>query len=259
MSGQLLSESRGGTLVLSLSNPEHRNALGPEIYAAGIEALNAAEGNADISCVVLRGDGGDFCAGGNLHRLQANRARAPSVQAESVDALHGWIETIRAFPKPVIAAVEGACAGAGFSLALACDLVVAARDAVFVMAYTTVGLSPDGGASWQLGRRLPRQLATQILMLGERLNAERMHGLGFVNHVSESGQALDDALTLAERLRARAPNALASVKELLSESDAAQLSAHLKREQEHFVANLHHDNAGEGIDAFLNRRKPRYR
>ena len=109
-----------------------------------IEALNVAERSPDVRSVVITGAGGMFCSGGNLQRLQANRQQPPEVQAQSIEGLHQWIETIRTYPKPVIAAVEGAAAGAGFSLALACDMVVAARDAVFLMAYSNVALSPDG-------------------------------------------------------------------------------------------------------------------
>src|SRR5437016_6246089 len=135
MPAELKSTSHGRTMVLAISNPEQRNALGPEVYAAGIEALNVAETSRDVRSVVITGEGATFCAGGNLQRLQANREQPPQVQAESIEGLHSWIESIRAFPKPVIAAVEGAAAGAGFSLCLACDFLVAADDAVFVMAY----------------------------------------------------------------------------------------------------------------------------
>ena len=107
-------------MVLTISNPEHRNALGPEMYAAGVEALNIAETNPDVRCVVLTGEGETFCAGGNLQRLQANRQKPPEVQAQSIEQLHSWVEAIRTFPKPVIAAVEGPAAGAGFFSACAC-------------------------------------------------------------------------------------------------------------------------------------------
>jgi enoyl-CoA hydratase/carnithine racemase len=244
--------------VLEIADPEHRNALGPDIYAAGIEALNAADGNPEIGCVVITGHGGVFSAGGNLQRLLNNRQQPPEVQARSIDGLHTWIEAIRAFPKPVIAAVEGAAAGAGFSLALACDFIVASQEAVFVMAYSTVALSPDGGGSWALGRQLPRALASELLMLGERIGARRLHELGLVSRVCEPGEALAGALELAQRLNARAPNALASAKELLNEAVLHDLSAHLAIEREHFVKNLHHPNAGIGIDAFLQKKPARY-
>lgn len=259
MAAELKSRSEGRTLVLSISNPENRNALGPEIYAAGVEALNAADSNPEVRSVVITGEGSTFCAGGNLQRLLGNRQKPPEVQAQSIEGLHGWIEAIRTFPKPVIAAVEGAAAGAGFSLALACDLVVAAHDAVFVMAYSGVGLSPDGGASWSLAHALPRQLASELLMGGERTTAERLHALGVVNRIAGNGEALAEALALAERLNARAPNVMASIKELLGDADGATLNRHLAAERDHFVRNLHHPNAGIGIEAFLGKRKPDYR
>ena len=258
MSAELHSTCEGHTLVLAIHNPEHRNALSPQMYAAGVEALDAAESNPDVRAVIITGEGGIFCAGGNLHRLLAQRQQPPAATAQSVDLLHNWIEAIRTFPKPVIAAVEGAAIGAGLSLALACDLIVAARNAVFVMAYSNIALSPDGGGSWSLAHALPRQLAGELLLLGERIGAERLHALGVVNRLAESGLALADALLLAEQLSQRAPNALASTKELLGEARGNTLSQHLAAEREHLVRNLHHPNGGIGIQAFLNKQTPRY-
>ncbi|MDB5896067.1 MAG: enoyl-CoA hydratase [Rhodoferax sp.] len=245
-------------MVLTLSNPEHRNALGPEIYAAGVEALSVAESSPDIRSVVITGEGNTFCAGGNLLRLRESRQQPAEGPALSIEGLHNWIEAIRTFPKPVIAAVEGAAAGAGFSLVLACDMVVAARNAIFVMAYSSVGLSPDGGATWSLARALPRQLATELLMMGERIGAERLQALGLVNRLADDGQALAEALTLAERVNARAPNVMASIKELVHDAADATLTHQLGQERNHFVKNLYHANAGTGIDAFLNKQTPRY-
>ena len=244
MPAELKSTSHGQTMVLTLSNPEYRNALGPEIYAAGVEALNGAENSAEVRTVVITGEGGMFSAGGNLHRLQANRAQAPEVQAQSIEGLHNWIEAIRSFPKPVIAAVEGPAAGAGFSLALACDFIVAAHNAVFVMAYSTIALSPDGGGSWSLAHVMPRQLATELLMCGEKIGAERLHTLGIVNRLAPPGSG--------------APNALASIKELLNEAPTHALHQQLAMERDHFVRNLHHANAGVGIAALLGKQTPTY-
>ena len=258
MTAQLLSTSQDQTLILTISNPEHRNALGPEMYAAGVEALNAAESNPDVRTVVITGEGSTFSAGGNLQRLQNNRQQPPEVQAQSIEGLHSWIEAIRTCPKPVIAAVEGPAAGAGFSLALACDMIVAARNSVFVMAYSGIALSPDGGGSWSLSRLMPRQLATELLMCGERIGAEQLHQMGIVNRLTEPGHALEQALQWAAQLNERAPNALSSVKELLAEADVSTLNAQLARERDHFVKNLHHANAGIGIAAFLNKEKPKY-
>lgn len=258
MAAALKSTSQGRTMVLTISNPEHRNALGPEMYAAGIEALNVAETNRDVRSVVITGEGSVFCAGGNLQRLQSNRQEPPKVQADSIEALHSWIEAIRTFPKPVIAAVEGPAAGAGFSLCLACDFIVAADNAVFVMAYSNVGLSPDGGGTWHLARLLPRQLAAELLMAGERIDAQRLHELGVVNRLTPAGNALAQALALAENLNARAPNVLASIKELANEAVDTSLTRQLAAERDHFVRNLHHPNAGIGIAAFLAKQRPEY-
>jgi enoyl-CoA hydratase/carnithine racemase len=259
MIGQLKSAVHGQTLVLTISNPTLRNALGPEIYTAGIEALNAAESNPEIRSVIITGEGAHFCAGGNLQRLLTNREQPKEVQAQSIDGLHTWMEAIHTFPKPVIAAVEGAAAGAGFSLVLMCDLVVAARDSIFVMAYSSIALSPDGGGSWNLSHTLPRQLAAELMLLGERISAERLHALGSVNRLVESGTALTQALDLAERINARAPNAMQSIKELINDAPTQSLHVHLTQERDHFVKNLHHANAGVGISAFLNKEKPIYK
>lgn len=262
MPAELQSTSQGLTMVLTISNPDNRNALGPEIYAAGIEALNVAESSPEIRSVVITGaatpTGPAFCAGGDLRRMQANRQQPAEVQQASIEALHSWIESIRAFPKPVIAAVEGIAAGAGFSLALACDFIVAANNAVFVMAYSNIALSPDGGGSWSLAHTLPRQLVNELLMCGDNVSAQRLHALGVVNRLAASGYALTDALILAERLNARAPNALASCKELVNEASSNTLPQHLKLERDHFVANLRHRNAGLGIEAFLMKTAARY-
>ncbi len=258
MNAELKRHRVGRTLVLTISNPQHRNALGPELYVEGVEALNLAESSHELGSVVITGEGSLFSAGGNLQRLRTNRLQDPAVQAQSLDALHAWIETIRAFPKPVIAAVEGAAAGAGFSLALACDLIVAARDAVFTMAYSKLALSPDGGGSWNLARALPRQLVTELLMCGERIGAPRLAELGVVNRLSEPSLALSDALTLAEQLNRGASNALASIKTLVNDASQNGLAEQLALERAHFVRNLHHPNAGRGIEAFLAKQPPQF-
>jgi enoyl-CoA hydratase/carnithine racemase len=258
MSAELKSTSYGATLVLTLCDPVNRNALGPAMYAAGVEALNVAESKPEVRSVVIVGDGAMFSAGGNLQRLQSNRQQAPAVQMQSIEGLHNWIEAIRTFPKPVIAAVEGAAAGAGFSLALACDLIVAASDAMFVMAYSSVGLSPDGGGSWSLARALPRQLVSELLMCAERIGAQRLSELGLVNRIVQPGSALSEALVLAERINARAPNVLASIKELINDASQNSINTHLNSERDHFVRNLFHANAGIGINAFLSKQTPKY-
>jgi enoyl-CoA hydratase/carnithine racemase len=256
MTAQIKSTTQGRTMVLTLSNPDMRNALGLDLFAAGIEALNVAESNPDVRSVVINGDGAHFSAGGDLHRLKNNRQLAPSVQGANLDGLHSWIETIQAFPKPVIAAVEGAAAGGGFSLCLACDFIVAASNAEFVMSYTHIGLTPDGGASWTLIRSMPRQLVNALLMAGERISAQRLHELGVVNQLSQPWNAMADALLLAEHLNRKAPNVMSGLKELLRESTTRSLPEQLALEKAQFLQNLHHTNAGRGIEAFLTKTVP---
>jgi enoyl-CoA hydratase/carnithine racemase len=259
MSAQLKSTNQGQTLILTLSDPVLRNAMGPAMYAAGIEALNVAETNPDIRSVVITGEGAHFCAGSDVQRLTANREQPADVQAQIIESLHNWMEAIRTFPKPIIAAVEGAAVGSGFSLALMCDLVVAAQNSVFATAYSNLALSPDAGATWHLVRALPRQLAAELLILGERISAQRLHELGLVNRVVDSGHALSEALALAERINARAPNAMNSIKELVNDASVNSLTTQLAQERNHFVKNLHHPNAGLGIQAFLHQETPNYK
>jgi enoyl-CoA hydratase/carnithine racemase len=259
MSSELLTERIDRTLVLTLSAPDTRNALSEEIMAAGVEALNVAEAAQEIRAVVITGAGDAFCSGGNLQQLLRNAQLGPEVQTSRLERFHRWIEAIRTFPKPVIAAVETIAAGGGCSLALACDLIVAGRDARFTLAYNRIGLTPDGGASWQLMQMLPRPLVTELLWLSEPIGAERLHQLGLVNRVTDKGRALDEALDIAARLSELAPNAIASSKELLNHWPTRTLPQQLDAERDSFVDNLHHPNASEGIIAFLDKRPARFR
>lgn len=258
MPSELLTERRGHTLVLTLSEPATRNALSPQACAAGVEALNVADADPMLRAVILRGDGEHFCGGGQLQRLAQVRLGEREVQVRAMDNLLGFVDAIRSFPKPVIAAVEGWAAGAGFSLALACDLVVAADDARLTMAYGKVGLSPDGGGSWHLMQAVPRALALQWMWLAEAVPAARLHELGIVNELAGHGGALGSALALADRLAAMAPNALASVKDLANRAAGQTLREQLDAERSHFVDNLFHANGGEGIQAFFDKRPPRF-
>ena len=259
MSSELKTQRQGSTLVLTLSDPATRNTLSEQLIAAGIEALNVAEADSEVRAVVLRGDGIHFCAGGNLQGLNARRQSGPDAQVRMLELLHQFVEALRVFPKPVIAAVEGAAAGAGFSLALACDLVVAAEDARFILSYARVGLTPDGGATWHLGRALPRQLVQELVWLAEPVSARQLNALGLVNWVTDSGQAFTEALKVAARLEAMAPNALAGAKELLHRAPSNSLTQQLAAERDQFVESLFHANSGEGLQAFFEKRAPKFR
>jgi enoyl-CoA hydratase/carnithine racemase len=258
MSAELKASRRDATLILTLSNPGLRNVLHPDMFAAAIETLSTAERDDSLRAVVLTGADNFFCAGGNLNSLLENRGGDQSVQAGTLDQLHGWVEAIRDCPKPVIAAVDGAAAGAGFSLALACDFIVAGASAKFVMAYVNSGLTPDAGATWFLTRALPRQLATEILMAGKPVLAPRLHELGLVNKVVPDGSALDAALNWADELAGLSPNAVERIKSLVREAQTNPLTRQLEAEKLNFIESLYHADAQEGIAAFLEKRKPKY-
>jgi len=259
MASELRTERRGSTLLLTISDPATRNALSEQVYTAGVEALNVAEADAALRCVVLQGDGGHFTSGGDIRRLAARRAEGAESVQRGVDRMHALVEALRAFPKPVIAAVEGAAAGAGFSLALACDLIVAAENARFTMAYGRIGLTPDGGGLWQLMQALPRQRVTRCVWFAEPLTARELHAAGVVGWVTDNGGALPQALALADRLaQATAPNAIAGAKELIALAPRRALAEHLAAERRHFTDTLLHPNANEGLVAFLEKRSPRF-
>ncbi len=251
-------ERHGSTLVLTLSDPPTRNTLSPSACSAGIAALAEAAADPQVRAVVLRGAGEHFCAGGNLQRLLAARQAEPEVQAQGMAPFHGFVAALRGCPKPTIAAVEGWAAGGGCSLVLACDLVVAAEDARFILSWGRIGLSPDGGTSWHLARALPRALALQMLWLPEPMSAQTWHQHGLVTALVERGQAQAQALEWAGRLAAMAPNALASVKALVNAAPQRPLQEQLDAERDNFVANLFHPNGSEGLQAFIDKRPPRF-
>jgi len=258
MPAELLTERVGPVLVLTISDPATRNTLSHQVIAAGIEALNVAESEPALRCVVLRGDGAHFCAGGNLQGLLERRRSGPPAQVQMLEHLNQFVEALRVFPKPVIAAVEGAAAGAGFSLALACDMVVAAEDARFILSYGRIGLSPDGGATWSLMQALPRARVQQMVWLGDPVSAQQLNGWGLVAAVAGSGQAFAEAMRVAQRLADMAPNALASGKELVQQAASRSLPQQLAAERDHFVENLFHANGAEGLNAFLEKRPPKF-
>ena len=263
MPTELLAERRDTTLVLTLSDPATRNALSREVYARGADLMHEASLDPDVRAVVLRGDGDTFCAGGNLQRILAVRgmgeAQGRAFQAGSINLLKRWVEAIAHCPKPVIASVEGFAAGAGASLALACDLLVAAEDAKLVMSYSRIGFSPDGGGSWQLARFLPRQLALKALWLAAPLSAAELQSHGLITQIAAKGQALQESLALAAQLARLAPNAVASVKKLAQAALQQDLSAQLDAERDHFIDNLFHANGHEGPTAFLEKRAPQFK
>lgn len=258
MTASLDVQTRDGVLLLTIDNPEQRNALMPEMSRAAAEALRAAAADAAVGAAVLTGSGAHFCSGGNLASLREFQDKPRAAIVARIGVLNELIRSLRQFPKPVIAAVEGNAAGAGFSLVLACDLIVAARDARFTMAYVKIGLSPDGAPSLLLPRALPLQLASELLMAGAPIDAERLYQTGVVNRLTEPGQALAEARLWAQTLAQGATGAIGRIKRLLNQSVCPDLASHLELERESFSHLLHQAEAREGIPAFLEKRAPKF-
>ncbi len=254
MTAKLDVQVRDGVLLLTIDNPAQRNALIPEFSRAATEALRQAAGDPAVRAAVLTGAGAHFCSGGNLPSLQEFQNKPRAAIVERIGVLNELVRSMRQFPKPIIAAVEGAAAGAGFSLALACDLIVAARDARFSMAYVKIGVSPDGAPSLLLPRALPMQLASELLMEGVPIGAERLHQAGVVNRLVDKGQALAEARAWAEKLAQDATGAIGRIKRLINQSVCPELASHLELERESFSDLLHAPEAREGIAAFLEKR-----
>jgi enoyl-CoA hydratase/carnithine racemase len=257
MTGQVTVARQGRVLILTMDDSATKNALGPEMMGAARDALNAAATDPEIGAVVLTGANGTFCSGGNLGRLLGNAKADPSITRSNLDHFHGWVRAMRRCPKPVIAAVEGAAAGAGFSIALGCDLIVAAEDATFTLAYVKVGLNPDGGASAFLARAATPQLAAEIMFEGGRIGALRLAQLAIVNRVVTPGTTLTEAVAWATRLAEGPTVAIGRAKKLI-EAGFGEPDDQLDREAAFFVEALHHPEAAEGITAFFEKRPANY-
>jgi enoyl-CoA hydratase/carnithine racemase len=246
----------GRVLELVIHNPAQRNALLPEISKGLTTALRLASDDAGIGAVVLRGEGKHFCAGGNLKSLSEMRVSKPrQAVIERIAAINELARALRATAKPVIAAVEGHAAGAGFSIALGCDLVVAAEDAVFTLSYVKIGVNPDGGGSWFLARALPPQLASEMALTAHPMEAARLAQFGVVNRVVAPGRAREEALAWGKEIAEGATGAIGRTKRLLDEAGGQDLSRHLERERESFADALYGPEGAEGLAAFLEKRK----
>lgn len=252
----LLGHREGAVLVLSNNNPAARNALSPAFYVALTQALQDAQGDPTVGAIVLTGEGGHFCSGGDLRQLTKRRELPPEERRAKLESLHDLIRAVRDCPKPVIAAVEGAAAGAGLSLALACDLLVTTPSAFFSVAYVKVGFTPDGGATAFLAEFVSRQVLTELCLTGERISGERLHALGAVNRLAEPGAALAQAVALAAQVAAGPYQAMARIKTLCRNAYVHTLEEQLEQEAQFMVRSQETEESREGIAAFLEKRQP---
>ena len=252
----LITRREGAVLILSNNNPAARNALTPGFYNGLAAALGAAACDPTVGAVVLTGEGGHFCSGGDLRQIATRRELPIAERRLKLEGLHNLVRALRDCPKPVVIAVEGAAAGAGLSLALAGDMLVAARNAQFSVAYVKVGLTPDGGATALLSEFVSRQVLTELCLTGERVSGERMHQLGVVNRLVEPGQALAAALELARQVAAGPELATARIKHLCRMAPRNQLEQQLELEALYMPLSQETEESREGINAFLEKRAP---
>jgi len=247
----------GDRLVVVNCNARRRGALSPDLYAALHEALAAAAAPR-LRALILTSEGEYFCAGGDLTTLAGRRALPEAERRARIEALHDLLRALRACPVPVIAAVEGGAAGAGASLALACDLIVAAEGAQFTAAYVRAGLVPDGGLTAALARLVPRPLAMEMCLLGRPVAAGRLLALGAINAVVPRGETLAEAMRLADLLAAGPRGAQGEIRRLVARAYESGEAAQMDAEAEAMARALGGDEAAEGIAAALAKRRPEF-
>jgi enoyl-CoA hydratase/carnithine racemase len=256
---KLILERKGRVLIATNNDPATRNSMNWDFYDGLREAVEAASADPGIGAIVVTGAAGFFCSGGNINGLKERAEADYPTRRSSVERLHSMVLAMRACRKPIIAAVDGGAAGAGASLAAACDLVVAARDAYFSVAYVKIGLTPDGGATAFLGAALPRQLLAEMVFTGDRIPVERLYTLGMINRLTEPGQSLAVALELAARLADGPAAALAVGKRLIDQARLNALKDQLDLEADGIATALGGPEGREGIAAFLEKREPDFR
>jgi 2-(1,2-epoxy-1,2-dihydrophenyl)acetyl-CoA isomerase len=248
----LRSEQDGSVLTLTLNRPDALNALNADLRAALLAALKAAARDDGVRAVILTGAGRGFCAGADLRGGSGEREFRRVLAAE----YNPLIEAVRAHPKPVVAAVNGAAAGAGMSLALAADLVVAAEGVRFVPAFAKIGLVPDSGLARTLVRAVGRHRAFEIL-LGERhVHAEEAHELGLVAAVVPPDMLVETSRALARRLASGPTRGIGLTKRLLNAAEDATLGEALGAEAALQELAGRTDDHAEGVAAFTEKRDP---
>jgi 2-(1,2-epoxy-1,2-dihydrophenyl)acetyl-CoA isomerase len=226
-------ERRGDHVaVIAMDREDRLNALGVELVDDVVAALHAVEADPGVRAAVLEGAGRAFSSGGDLADIGERVAGGePEARLEVMGSLHHLITGLRDSRLPIVAAVTGAAYGAGFSTALACDLIVASADARFCQVFVRRNLVPDLGSAWLLPRAVGIHAAKELMLLGEEIDAERAHQLGVVNRLVDTpGQALEEAVSLAERMATTVPGTMAMAKDLINRGQATTLEDSLRVE-----------------------------
>jgi 2-(1,2-epoxy-1,2-dihydrophenyl)acetyl-CoA isomerase len=257
---QIIVHADGPVTTIRLNNPARLNALAPRLTAELIQELTSIRDDESVRAVVLTGEGRGFSSGADLSTMQEPYARGerPKPSAFLKEGYNRLIPLIADTPKPVIAAINGVAAGAGVSLALACDLRIAAEDASFSMAFVRIGLIPDAGSSYLLPRTVGIARALELAMLSDRVDAGTARDIGLVNRVVPSSALLDEAHAVANRLAELPTKAIALTKRTFREAERLSLSEAMDREAEvQDEAAATHDHL-EGVLAFLQKRPARF-
>jgi 2-(1,2-epoxy-1,2-dihydrophenyl)acetyl-CoA isomerase len=256
----LIERLDAGVMTLTLNRPERMNALN----IALIEALTAAIGGAatepDCRAVLITGMGKGFCSGADLtDRALAPGARRPDLGQSLEKGINPLIRAIRKLPKPVVCAVNGAAAGAGANIALACDIVLAAKSARFLQAFARIGLIPDAGGTFHLPRLVGEARARALMMLADPIGAEEAAAWGMIYRAVDDEDLIGEARTIAERLAAGPTHTLGLIKHALAASPGATLDVQLDLERDLQREAGGRDEYVEGVRAFLEKRPADFR
>jgi 2-(1,2-epoxy-1,2-dihydrophenyl)acetyl-CoA isomerase len=255
----ILTETSAGVLSITLNRPGVLNSVTAAMSAELLATLNRASDDDQVRAVLLTGAGRGFCAGQDL----AEATPAPDKPRQDFAAhvrkvYNPVVRSLRRMPKPVIAAVNGVAAGAGASLAFACDFIFASRQASFIQAFAKIGLVPDTGATFFLPRLVGTARATAMMMLGEKVTAEQALNYGMIYRVVEPDRLLEESRAFAAALATQATFALGLTKRLINSSAANDLDAQLEAEADLQGTAGRSDDFQEGVAAFLGKRPPRF-
>lgn len=241
--------------LIKMNRPDIRNAMTMESRKELLAAFQQLQNESSVHVVILTGAGTAFCAGGDLRTLKDTN----SIEGRKrVKIGHDLIRTVLRMEKPVIAAVNGAAAGAGFSLALACDMIFATRPAFFVQSFIQVGLIPDLGSIHFLTGLLGHHRAKELMMLGERVTADQARQMGIVNHLTENDDLLEKAYATAEKLANLPGVALGLTKAIANQNLTDYLEETLEMEALAQALCFQTEDFHEGVEAFFSKRSPKF-
>ncbi len=255
----LLFTREDGIARLTLNRPKAGNAIDVPLARALMEAAIACDEDDSIRCVLMTGAGRLFCAGGDVGGFAAAGDQIPLLLKELTAYLHSAISRFSRMRKPMVMAINGPAAGAGFNLSLLGDIVLAAESAHFTVAYTAIGLSPDGGTTWLLPRLVGLRRAQEWALTNKRVSSAEALQAGLITRVVEDAALAEAANQMAVQLASAAVNAIGRTRNLLLDSFGNPLELHLEQEARHIAEAGRAAEGKEGIAAFLAKRKPDFR